>query len=249
MKVALIIGKDKSTGIPGKNWRPILGRPMVEYPLMAAYHCKKISKIYVSTDSPRIVEIASKYNTKIINRPADLALPSSPTEDVFEHAWNEIKKDNINEDKVDGVCLMFANSPDTLPEYLENALTKLDENEIFDSVISISKYNMFTPLRARKIVGEVSEPVLNLEELGIENTFDRDAMGDIYYADFGVQAVKPYKCLEDARSGSLPYRWLGEKQGYIIKDYGFDIDYEWQFAVIEKWLVDHGFTNTKTPYL
>ena len=93
MKVALIIGKDKSTGIPGKNWRPILGRPMVEYPLMAAYHCEKISKIYVSTDSPRIVEIASKYSTKIINRPAELALPSSPTEDVFEHAWNEIKKD------------------------------------------------------------------------------------------------------------------------------------------------------------
>ena len=83
MKVALIIGKDKSTGIPGKNWRPILGRPMVEYPLMAAHNCKKISKIYVSTDSPTIIEIASKYNTKIINRPAELALPSSPTEDVI----------------------------------------------------------------------------------------------------------------------------------------------------------------------
>ena len=248
MKVALIIGKDKSTGIPGKNWRPILGRPMVEYPLMAAYHCDDIDKIYVSTDSPTIIDIAYKYNVNIINRPPELALPSSPTEDVFEHAWNIIKNEAGDNKKVNGVCLMFANSPDTLPTYLKSALDKLEDNDEFDSVISISKYNMFTPLRARKIIGKYSEPVLDLDKLGIENTFDRDAMGDIYYADFGVQAVKPYRCLEDARSGSLPYRWLGKKQGYIIKDYGFDIDYEWQFAVIEKWLTDHGFSETNTPY-
>ena len=246
MNVALIIGKDKSTGIPGKNWKPILGRPMVEYPLMAAYYCRDIDKIYVSTDSPKITEIALKYDVSLIKRPLELAQPSSPTEDVFEHAWKFMKEDT--NERIDGVCLMFANSPDTLPSYLSEALNKLKKNDSFDSVISISKYNMFTPLRARKIVGECSEPVLDLEKLGIKNTFDRDAMGDIYFADFGVQVVKPYRCLENARSGALPYRWLGRKQGFILKDYGFDIDYDWQFAVIEKWLVDHGFSHTDTPY-
>ena len=247
MNIALVIGKHKSTGIPGKNWRPILGRPMVEYPLMAAYNCKSIHHICISTDSPILSEIGKKYSTTLIDRPSSLSQPETPTEDVFEHAWQFIKK-KFGATNINSVALMFANSPDTSPSLLEEAIKKLESNHHLDSVVSISKYNMFTPLRARKIVGDISEPILELDNLGIENTFDRDAMGDVYFCDFGVQIVKPEKCLEDAKSGSLPFRWLGKKQGYIKKEYGFDIDYEWQFPVIEKWLKDHGFTDEKTPY-
>ena len=247
MNIALIIGKHKSTGIPGKNWRPILGRPMMEYPLMAAYHCKFIDHIFVSTDSPILSEISQKYSTDLIDRPSFLSQPETPTEDVFEHAWNIIK-DKFGTNKVNSIALMFANSPDTLPELLQEGIEKLESNPELDSVVSISKYNMFTPLRARKILGNISKPILDLDNLGIDNTFDRDAMGDIYFCDFGVQIVRPEKCLEDAKGGSLPFRWLGKKQGYLKKEYGFDIDYEWQFPVIEKWLKDHGFTDKKTPY-
>lgn len=34
MIASLIIGKDKSTGLPGKNYMDILGRPLVEYAFM-----------------------------------------------------------------------------------------------------------------------------------------------------------------------------------------------------------------------
>jgi len=248
MNIALVIGKHNSTGIPGKNWRLVLGRPLVEYPLMAAYHCKSIDEIYVSSDSPNILKISEKYDAIPINRPKSLALPETPTEDVFEHAWKLIKGKHENH-KINTISLMFANSPDTLPLLLDEAIEKLNKNNELDSVTSISKYNMFTPLRARKINGNISEPILDLENLEISNTFDRDAMGDIYFCDFGVQVVKPNRCLENARLGRLPFRWLGNNQGYIIKDYGFDIDYEWQFPVIENWLREHGFSNTETPYI
>ena len=65
----------------------ILGRPAVEYPLLAASHCKQIDKIYVSTDSPIIMEIASGFGAEIIERPAELARAESPTEFVFQHAY------------------------------------------------------------------------------------------------------------------------------------------------------------------
>jgi CMP-N-acetylneuraminic acid synthetase len=34
--VALMIGRGGSTGFPGKNLYPVLGRPLMAYPLMAA---------------------------------------------------------------------------------------------------------------------------------------------------------------------------------------------------------------------
>jgi CMP-N-acetylneuraminic acid synthetase len=54
---ALLIGKHNSGSVSGKNYIEILGRPAVEYPLLAASHCKQIDKIHVSTDSPIIMRM------------------------------------------------------------------------------------------------------------------------------------------------------------------------------------------------
>ncbi|MCL4710540.1 MAG: hypothetical protein KJZ73_04775 [Pseudorhodoplanes sp.] len=246
MIAALVIGKHGSGGIPGKNYMPVVGRPMVEYPLMAAKNNRRIERIFVSTDSPVIKSLGEKYGASIIDRPSDLAKAESPTEFVFEHAYRLIREAN---GPLKYLCLMFANSPDTLPDYLEKAMTLLDNDDSLDSVVSVSQYNMFTPLRARRLKSDhTTEPVLELDRLGISNTFDRDAMGDIYFCDFGIQVVRPERCLLDATGGALPFRWLGRKQGAIVKDYGFDIDARWQVPVIEQWLRDHGFSETRTPY-
>ena len=245
MNIALLIGKHKSGGVKGKNYMIILGRPLVEYPLMAAYHSQLVDKIYVSTDSPLIKKMGRKYGAEIINRPEYLARSETPTEAVFVHAYDIIKEKH---EDIKYIFLMFANSPDILPEYWEKAVNILEKNPHFDSVISVSKYNMFTPLRARKLNKDgSSESMLNLGQLGMIDTFDRDAMGDCYFADFGVQVVRP-RCLEDIDNGSLPFKWLGKKQGSIVKEFGFDIDAPWQIPVIEYWLKTHGFTETSTPY-
>ena len=246
MKIALVIGKHNSTAVPGKNYRNLLGRPMVEYPLMAAHYCKSIDEIFVSTDSPVIRDIALKYNARLIDRPECLAKPDSPTELVFEHAYDEIRKIYNN---ISYMSLMFANSPDVLPSMLDEAFIRLNEDNTLDSVVSVSRYNMFTPLRARRLLSDGSTcPLLDLDTFGVSNTFDRDALGDVYFCDFGVQVVRPERCLENAVGGSLPFRWLGRKQGAMIKDFGFDIDYEWQIPVLEYWLRKNGFTESSTPY-
>jgi hypothetical protein len=41
---------------------------------------------------------------------------------------------------------------------------------------------------------------------------------------------------------------LGHKQGAIVKDFGFDIDAEWQIPTMQFWLEKHGFTSRVTPY-
>ena len=170
-------------------------------------------------------EDGSGFGAEIIERPAELARAESPTEFVFQHAYEIIKK---KEPELEMMALLFANSLDVLPEYLEKGFQLLDDNQDFDAVVSVCQYNMFTPLRARRLNSDsTTEPMLALDELGIENALDRDAKGDVYFVDFGVQAVRPERCLTDSLAGSLPFRWLGHKQGAIIKDFGFDIVAKW----------------------
>ena len=60
MICALLLGREGSTGFPGKNVRPVLGRPLVTYPLRAALKATTVDRVYVSTDSPTIKRIASE---------------------------------------------------------------------------------------------------------------------------------------------------------------------------------------------
>jgi CMP-2-keto-3-deoxyoctulosonic acid synthetase len=52
MIVAILIGREGSTGFPGKNVMDVLGKPLVAWPLEAAKAVSEIERIYVSTDSP-----------------------------------------------------------------------------------------------------------------------------------------------------------------------------------------------------
>ena len=244
---ALVIGKHHSSGFPGKNYRPLLNRPVCWYPIKASRATKEIQRTYVSTDSPNISEVARTLGCEVIDRAPDLSRKETPTEFVFQDGYNKIRAEM---GVLDCLCLLFANSVDVRPSDLSRAIEKLQSDDTIDSVVSGCRLNMFTPLRARKLdkVTGISSPLIDIEGMGIENTFDRDAMGDVYFYDFAVQVVRPERCLLDPLAGALPFRWLGKNQRLLEKDVGFDIDEPWQLAVAEDWLLNNGFTASKTPY-
>ena len=66
MIVALILGRGGNTGLPGKNVMPILGRPLMEYPILAAKNSKYCDKIFLSTDDLKIKDIGTKHNVRHI---------------------------------------------------------------------------------------------------------------------------------------------------------------------------------------
>ncbi len=59
--VAVLFGRKGSTGFPGKNFHPVLGRPALVYPLMATKHSRYVDKMFVSTNDPKIAEIEASY--------------------------------------------------------------------------------------------------------------------------------------------------------------------------------------------
>ena len=85
-----MIGRTGSRGFPGKNTAKVLGKPMCEYPLIAAKKSKFIDKVYVATDCPKIKKVSKKYNVSFIDRPKRLNNSKALGDHVFEYSYNQL---------------------------------------------------------------------------------------------------------------------------------------------------------------
>ena len=245
MHIALVIGKKNSEGIPGKNVREIVGRPAAEYAFIAAQY-SGLEKIFVSTDSEEIAEIGKRYGATHIVRPAHLATPDSLTEDVLIHAYKAIIS-ALGNTTITTISILFCNNPAINVHLLKNAREKLINNPEYDSCFSVVNYDMFTPARARKLSSNGSiQPYVDLECFDKISSI-RDSAGKCYFCDLSIQVLKPI-CFEIMDEGQLPFKWQGRKSLSIENEYGFDIDSEWQFVVIEHWLKSKGFRNDFIPW-
>ena len=125
-----------------------------------------------------------------------------------------------------------------------------DDKEIYseiDSAVTVSKYNMWSPLRARKVDEDgLLRPFVPLETFGDPATLncDRDSQGDVHFADMAVSVVRPF-CLEKLDKGLLPQKWMGKRIARIPNWGGCDVDYEWQIPMVEYWLRKHGFQEAE----
>ncbi|MFC1807244.1 cytidylyltransferase domain-containing protein [Candidatus Omnitrophota bacterium] len=237
MIVAILIGRKKSKGFPGKNLHKVLGRPLAYYPMKAAKDCPEIDKVYISTDDEKLSRLARKNGLDIIKRPIRLCTDKALGEDVYVHAYNYAKQHN-KRCKIEMVVLLMCNTAAITSGMISKGIRALRKNPNYDSAVTVSKYNMWSPLRARKINKDgLLKPFVPFETFGNPKTLncDRDSQGDVWFADMGVSIVRP-RCLEHLESGLLPQKWMGQKI-YPLKQWGgLDVDHEWQLPQVEYWL-------------
>jgi CMP-N-acetylneuraminic acid synthetase len=240
---ALMIGRKGSIGFPGKNIYPVFGRPLAAYPLLAAKDSAYIERIFVSTDSPELMTIAKEHGAELIERPPELASKEALGEDAFVHGYNEIKRRIKKEGlDIDLIVLLFANGATLNKDLIDQGVDILRNDESFDSAVTTSVYNMWSPLRARKLDADgCLNPMVPFETFGDPRTLncDRDSQGDVHFADMSVSVVRP-KCLENLSEGLLPQKWMGQRIAPIPNWGGCDVDYEWQIPMVEFWLRKHG---------
>ena len=248
MIAALLLGREGSAGFPGKNTAPVLGRPMMAYPLLAAKQARSVDEVYVSTDSPRIREVAKEYGALLIDRPPELCTATALGEDAYAHAYKHIR--DVLKKEIEIMVLMFCNSATVTAETLDEGIAVLRRDPTLDSAVTVSRYNMWSPLRARKVGADgLLRPFVPFETFGDPKMLncDRDSQGDVWFADMSVSIVRP-RCLDVLHEGQLPQKWMGRRI-YPLKQWGgLDVDYDWQVPQVEFWLRKHGFSETVTPY-
>jgi len=236
MIFALMLGRGKSVGFPGKNTMPVLGRPLMSYPLSAAKASKYVNDLFISTDSDEIKAVGAEYGARYIKRPPELCTKEALGEDAFRHGYFWIK-DNVSPD-IEFMVLLFANAATVTAQAIDEGVEALRKNPVYDSAVTVSRYNMWSPLRARRIGDDgLLHPFVPFEAFGDSKKLncDRDSQGDVLFADMGASIVRP-RCLEHLEEGLLPQKWMGRKI-YPVKQWGgCDVDYEWQIPAVEYWL-------------
>lgn len=241
MNIALLMGRKGSSGFPGKNLYPVLGNPLAYYPMKAALDCKEIERTYLSTDDEKLMELAESLGVHVIKRPAELCTNEALGEHVYEHAYETVKNDNPDI-KIETITLLMCNAATVHSDLISEGIKQLVNNPECDSAVSVSRYNMWSPLRARKENKDgLLDPFVPFETFGDPKTLncDRDSQGDVWFADMGVSVIRP-KNLEQLDDGLLPQKWMGQKI-YPLKQWGgLDVDYEWQIPQVEFWLKEHG---------
>ena len=256
MIAALLLGRKGSISFPGKNTTPVLGRPLCVYPLLAALHASKVDRVYVSTDDENIMAISKGYGAEIIVRPPYLATKEALGEDAYVHGYKVIgeklkaESSEKKNQEIELMVLLFCNAATVLAETIDKGINILRDNSNYDSAVTVSCYNMWSPLRARKVDEDgLLHPFVPFETFGDPRTLncDRDSQGDVWFADMGVSIVRP-RCLENLEAGLLPQKWMGQKIYPLRQWGGCDVDYEWQLSGVEYWLRKHGFTEATTPY-
>ncbi len=109
MRIITVCARGGSQGVPGKNIRPLLGKPLIAWTIEQALACPDIDAVYVSTDSEAIAEVARQYGAKVpFLRPAAMATNDAPKIPVIRHLVEWV---NMNVGEVDMVVDLDPTSP------------------------------------------------------------------------------------------------------------------------------------------
>ncbi len=248
MIAAVVFGVGEQDGLhPGRNMYPVLGRPLMSYPLLAGRHAQLVERLAISTNSPSMAQAAKGSGAEVILRPPEMCGADTSMGTVFRHAVEALE--SRWGEAVDLLVVLLANAPAVSAELIDRAVTLLRERPSYDSVATVAVHNEYNPAHAcfispnQELVSFLSPPLFR-------NTasWSRDALGDIYFIDNCLRVLRRSCLFNNAGSSRLPYPWMGERTAPLIHQGGFDVDYDWQIPGVERWLRQHGFDEGKTPY-
>lgn len=160
--VAFIFARGGSKGLPGKNIRPLAGKPLIAWSIEHARVVKRIERVIVSTDSEEIAAVARDFGAEVpFMRPAELARDDSPEWLAWRHALTFLQE--TEGVLPDAMLSVPTTAPLRLPIDLENCLDEFSRVDA-DMVITVSEahrnpwFNMVKQ-NPDGTVGLVIEPV------------------------------------------------------------------------------------------
>ncbi len=132
--LGIIPARGGSKGVPRKNIRELLGKPLLAYTVECALKSTRLSCVVLSTDDKEIAAIGRGLGADVpFLRPAELADDAAPTYPVVMHAVQYLEGHGRS---FDAVCLLQPTNPLRQPADID-ACIELLENTGADSVISV----------------------------------------------------------------------------------------------------------------
>lgn len=131
---ALVPMRHHSVRVPGKNYRPLAGKPLFHHILNALLQTAEISRVVVDTDSPVLMEgIARDFPQVILlERPAHLTADTVPMNEILMHDTEQVAADFYLQ--------THSTNPLLRPQTISKAVqTFLSQYPAYDSLFSVTR--------------------------------------------------------------------------------------------------------------
>jgi CMP-N,N'-diacetyllegionaminic acid synthase len=213
--LAVILARAGSQGLKGKHLRSLCGRPAIEYTFDHARQSKMLKKIVVSTDCPKIKELALSRNLQVIDRPAELATASASVQDAMLHAMDAAESDGSF--RADGLVVLYGNVPIREAGIIDRAIEMLRKTGC-DSVRSFCPVGKWHPAWMSKLNGDRVEPLMP------GSIHRRQDLTPMYLHDGAVVAVSRESMLRGRENLNDPHAFFGIDRRGIITGAGQTVE-------------------------
>jgi CMP-N-acetylneuraminic acid synthetase len=226
--LALIPARGGSKGIPGKNIRDLVGKPLIAWTIETALNCKVCSKVVVSTDNQKTMAIARDWGAEVpFIRPEHLSRDDATSISVVHHAIEYFLTIGFN--KSDYILLLQPTSPLRTADDIKNAID-IAQSKQADAVVSVTSAPSH-PYLTKKIT-----------PLGILNGFLDGKFDNIRRQDLPpAYALNGAIYLNKISSLLEENTFLPENKTYAYvmpPERSIDIDTSWDFYLAELILKD-----------
>lgn len=227
MTILCIIGaRGGSQGLPGKNIRPLLGKPLIVWSIEQALATPEIDHVVVSTDSEAIAETARRGGAEVpFMRPAELAGSSVGKFQVWQHALAACEA-HYGE-SFEAVADLDCTNPLRNPEDISAAISQFRAGRPrgVDAVFSVCE--------ARKnpyfnVVEPDASGAMRMSKSAGDTVLARQAAPPVFEHVASIYVLDP-AYLRRAR-----HLLDGHAEGYDIgQEKSFDIDSEFDYEIVE----------------
>lgn len=221
--VVFIFARGGSKGVPGKNIKPLGGKPLIAHAIKIGLATPTVETVIVSTDDLAIAEVARAHGAEVpFMRPLDLALDNSPEWIAWRHAINWYRDHR-------GEFDVFVSLPTTSPfrsvQDVENTIQALTSAEDVDIAITVSEANRSPYFNMVKVDSNgYSQLVIPPKS----DVFRRQDAPEVFDITTVAYAARPQFVLE---AGSI---FAGRvKAVQVPKERSLDIDTPFDFMVAE----------------
>jgi N-acylneuraminate cytidylyltransferase len=198
--LAIIQARGGSKSIPGKNIKPINGKPLIAWTIEAAKAAKTVTRVIVSTDDPEIAAVAKKHGAEVpFMRPAEFATDAAKSVGLLKHAIEWLAQ---NENyQTDVVVQLKPTNPLRSSAHIDEAVNKYLTYPEADSLITVTK-SPAHPLKTYKFSGELVEPFVPAELFGLTEAskMPRQALPEAFVQNSCVNVINPKTILEKGSS-------------------------------------------------
>lgn len=230
--VALLTGRGNNT-LKDKNILPVLGKPLLYYPAMAAKSCKLITDFYVSSDDSKILKAAEDCGYKTIVRPKELALPTAQHIDAIKHALQIMKQDDI---KPDILVVLLANSGIIKKEWIEESIKNLIENPELSASCPVILEMDNHPYRSKRLREDgCLDTWFDFKGKNISTNRQDLPLNFVLCHNFWTLNIA--NSLYSKEEGQQPWTFMGNNIKPIVVKESFDVHDEEDIIKTEKWLI------------